>query len=453
MLNNFWLKSSINQPFTLHLHELIKLIKAKKMNPQKVIKSFLKRIKKKNKHIRAISTIDKKYIFDQFKKIDSNLPLSFMPVGIKDIYNTEILPTKMGSPIYKNFYSGNDARVVTNLKREGCIIFCKTETAEFAVHQPGPTKNAYSSKHICGTSSSGSAAAVSCGMLPFALGSQTAASTIRPAAYNGVYGFKPSFGVIPRTGTLKTLDTLDHVTFFSRSAKDLRIIFDCLRVKGKNYPLVYKKFDQNIDKIFFKKKKLKIGFVNQKNILPVDNYQNKLLEKFKDNLKMKKFKVVDLDIDYLINNKHNLHQKIYSKALAYYFNEEYKYSKNKLSKVFVKMIKDGNKINLDEYRKLTRQQEMFIKKINVIFKNVDFVISSSTFGEVPLKNVEEKKDISLIWTLAHLPSVNIPFLDKNRLPRGLQMVAKKYDDYKLFEFLNILRKKKLIKDVPVINNY
>ena len=120
----------------------------------------------------------------------------------------------MGSPIYKNFYSGNDARVVTNLKREGCIVFCKTETAEFAVHHPGPTKNAYSSKHICGTSSSGSAVAVATGMLPFALGSQTAASTIRPAAYNGVYGFKPSFGVIPRTGTLKTLDTLDHVTFF-----------------------------------------------------------------------------------------------------------------------------------------------------------------------------------------------------------------------------------------------
>ena len=95
MLNNFWLKSSINQPFTLHLHELIKLIKAKKMNPQNVIKSFLKRIKKKNKHIRAISTIDKKYIYDQFKKIDSNLPLSFMPVGIKDIYQQNFLETLM----------------------------------------------------------------------------------------------------------------------------------------------------------------------------------------------------------------------------------------------------------------------------------------------------------------------------------------------------------------------
>ena len=163
--------------------------------------------------------------------INPNLPLSFVPVGIKDIYNTERLPTEMGSSIYKNFFSGNDARVVTNLKREGCIIFCKTVTAEFAVHHPGPTKNAYSAKHICGTSSSGSAVAVSTGMLPFALGSQTAASTIRPAAYNGIYGYKPSFGVIPRTGILKTLDTLDHVTFFSRSSKDLKIIFDTLRVK------------------------------------------------------------------------------------------------------------------------------------------------------------------------------------------------------------------------------
>ena len=453
MLNNFWLKSSINQPFTLHLYELIKFIKTKKINPQKVIESFLKRIKEKNKDIKAVSSIDKRYIYEQFKKTDSNLPLSFVPVGIKDIYNTEILPTKMGSPIYKDFYSGNDARVVTNLKREGCIIFCKTETAEFAVHHPGPTKNSYSSKHICGTSSSGSAAAVSCGMLPFALGSQTAASTIRPAAYNGVFGFKPSFGVIPRTGTLKTLDTLDHVTFFSRSARDLRIIFDSLRVKGKNYPFVFKQFDQNFNKIFFKKKKPKIGFVNYENILSIDNYQKKLLKKFKDNLKLAGFKVVDLNIDYLLKNKHNLHEKIYSKALAYYFSDEFKYSKKKLSKVFIRMIKDGNKISLSEYKELLTQQEKFIKKINVIFKNIDFVISSSTFGEVPLINSEEKKDISLIWTLAHLPSVNVPFLDKERLPRGLQIVAKKYDDYKLFEFLNMLRKKKLIKDVPVINNY
>ena len=122
-------------------------------------------------------------------------------------------------------------------------------------------------------------------MLPFALGSQTAASTIRPAAYNGVYGFKPSFGVIPRTGTLKTLDTLDHVTFFSRSSTDLRIIFDALRVKGKNYPLIYKNYDQVINKIYLKSKKPSIGFINQKNIIPTDTVQYNLIQKFKFNLK------------------------------------------------------------------------------------------------------------------------------------------------------------------------
>ena len=453
MLNNSWLKPSLNQPFTLHLYQIIKYIKKNKIRPRILIKSYLKRIKDKNNYFKAISSINEKYIYDQLRSLDSSLPLSFIPVGIKDIYNTKILPTKMGSPIYNNFYSGNDARVVTNLKREGCIIFCKTATAEFAVHHPGPTKNTYSSKHICGTSSSGSAAAVASGMLPFALGSQTAASTIRPAAYNGIYGYKPSFGVIPRTGILKTLDTLDHVTYFSRSVSDLKIIFDALRVKGMNYPIVYKTYDKNLKKIFFKKKKIKLGFIDQTNIIPIDNYQSKLIKNFKISLKKKGFKIVNLKIDNELKNKHDLHQKIYTRALAYYFSEEFKNNKKKLSKVFIKMINEGNKISTSEYRKLLKQQEIFAKKINKLFDKVDFLISSSTFGEIPLINDDEKKDISLIWTLAHLPCVNIPFLRKNKLPRGLQIVSKKYHDYKLFEFLDILKKVKIVKDVPVINNY
>ena len=117
------------------------------------------------------------------------------------------------------------------------------------------------------------------------------------------------------------------------------------------------------------------------------------------------------------------------------------------------MINEGNKISTSEYRNLLKQQEIFAKKINKLFDKVDFLISSSTFGEIPLINDDEKKDISLIWTLAHLPCVNIPFLRKNKLPRGLQIVSKKYHDYKLFEFLDILKKFKIIKDVPVINNY
>ena len=138
-------------------------------------------------------------------------PLWGAPFGVKDVFNTAELPTCMGSPIWEGFTPGNDARVVAHLRWAGGVMFGKTVTAEFAVHHPGPTVNPHNPDYSPGTSSSGSAAAVASMMVPLALGTQTAGSTIRPASYCGVYGFKPSFGVVPRTGILKTLDTLDHV--------------------------------------------------------------------------------------------------------------------------------------------------------------------------------------------------------------------------------------------------
>ena len=94
-----------------------------------------------------------------------------------------------------------------------------------------------------GTSSSGSAAAVAAGMVPWALGTQTAGSIVRPASYNGVYGFKPSYGAIPRTGILKTTDTLDTVGVLSRHPADLRVLLEALRVHGSNYPLIARSLD------------------------------------------------------------------------------------------------------------------------------------------------------------------------------------------------------------------
>ena len=117
----------------------------------------------------------------------------------------------MGSVIWKNFFPGNNARVVDKLINEGCLSIGKTVTAEFAVHELNKTLNPYDVTKTPGTSSSGSAVVVSTGMVPFALGTQTAGSIIRPASFCGVWGMKPSYGLIPRTGVLKTSDTLDLV--------------------------------------------------------------------------------------------------------------------------------------------------------------------------------------------------------------------------------------------------
>src|SRR6202171_1922135 len=147
-------------------------------------------------------------------------PLSGIPVAIKDIIATADMPTTNGSPVYRDVVPTADAWVVERLRNLGATIFGKTVSTEFAWRHPGPTVNPWNQKHTPGGSSSGSAAAVAAGLVPLALGTQTLGSIIRPAAFNGVVGFKPSFGAIPRTGVHPLSPSLDHVGFFARCVDD-----------------------------------------------------------------------------------------------------------------------------------------------------------------------------------------------------------------------------------------
>ncbi|HQT47127.1 MAG: hypothetical protein B7X08_06830 [Acidocella sp. 20-63-7] len=147
-------------------------------------------------------------------------PLAGIPVGVKDIIATAGMPTANGSPIYAGQVPEHDAWIVAETKRLGGTVFGKTVTTEFAWRHPGPTVNPWNPAHTPGGSSSGSAAAVAAGIVALAFGTQTVGSIIRPAAYNGVVGYKPSFGAIPRDGVHPLAGALDHVGFFTRSAAD-----------------------------------------------------------------------------------------------------------------------------------------------------------------------------------------------------------------------------------------
>ncbi|NPV24072.1 amidase [Bradyrhizobium aeschynomenes] len=148
-------------------------------------------------------------------------PLGGIPVAIKDIIATADMPTTNGSPIYRDHVPAADAWVVERLRALGATIFGKTVSTEFAWRHPGPTVNPWNPAHTPGGSSSGSAAAVAAGLVPLALGTQTLGSVIRPAAFNGVVGFKPSFGAIPRVGVHPLSPSLDHVGFFARRVDDV----------------------------------------------------------------------------------------------------------------------------------------------------------------------------------------------------------------------------------------
>lgn len=151
------------------------------------------------------------------------------PFGAKDIFETRGMATEYGCPLLRGRKGTEDAALITQLRRQGAVLLGKTQTTAFAYFDPAPTRNPHNLEHTPGGSSSGSAAAVACGMARFALGTQTAGSILRPASYCGVVGFKPTFGALPREGVLPFAPSLDTIGFFTRNAADLETIWSALQ--------------------------------------------------------------------------------------------------------------------------------------------------------------------------------------------------------------------------------
>jgi Asp-tRNA(Asn)/Glu-tRNA(Gln) amidotransferase A subunit family amidase len=373
--------------------------------------------------------------------------LKHMPVGIKDIYNTVDFPTQMGSPLWKDFTPGNDARAVFNTKRQGAIVIGKTVTAEFAVHALNKTKNPWDVTRTPGTSSSGSAAAVSLGMVPFATGSQTAGSIVRPASFCGVYGCKPSFGTIPRTGTLKTTDSLDTLGYFVAHAEDLRRGFDALRADGLDYPISFAALHDTARQTKPTGRPWRVGFVRTHTWEQAPEYARAALEGFMQQLASSEgVEVVDAQLPQELNQAHTIHETIYNKSLSYYFKNEHRQAEF-VSPIMHELIEKGKQTSLEDYTKAIDAQMDLLYVIDDALASYDVIISLSTAGEAPLREETEIPDPSLMWTLCHLPVVSVPkFSSPSGLPFGFQVASRKYNDYLLFAFIEHVRKQGLIPD-------
>lgn len=362
------------------------------------------------------------------------LPLSGIPFGVKDIFNTKNFPTEMGSPIWKNFTPGNNARVVDSLLNSGALVVGKTVTAEFAVHALNETCNPHDPSRTPGTSSSGSAAAVATGMVPFALGSQTAGSIVRPASFCGVWGMKPSFGLIPRTGVLKTTDSLDTIGFVAAHGNSLRTILDHTRVKGPDYPFVYRNVDipgalpKRADKPW------RIGFVRTHVWDGACDYAKNAVEELTRSISMEQgFEVEEIKWPEVMHSAHQVHSTIYAKSLAYYFQNEARAGVH-ISEIMREMISAGESIHIEEFQNALRQQEILTDKLDNILGQYDMVLSLGTASDAPLRNQVELPDPSLIWTLCHIPTIAVPaFRSPDGLPFGVQFISRRWNDYLLLQ--------------------
>lgn len=212
------------KPNQLSALEALARISGGSLTSEALTEACLDRINEREETVGAWKFIDPdmaRAAARQAGKLSADHPLRGIPVAVKDLFDTADMPTGYGSPIYEGNRPASDASSVALTRTAGGVIMGKTVTTEFAYFQPGKTANPHNPKHTPGGSSSGSAAAVADFMVPLAFGSQTVGSTIRPASYCGVVGYKPSFRLIDRTGVRPLADTFDTVGLFARDVADV----------------------------------------------------------------------------------------------------------------------------------------------------------------------------------------------------------------------------------------
>lgn len=427
---------------------------SKELTPVDLAKECVSRYEKLDPAYKAWVCFDKEKILAhaesariRIEEHQSPRALEGIPIGVKDIFNTAEFPTQMGSPLWHGFTPGNDARAVYYLKNAGGIIAGKTVTAEFAVHTLNDTDNPHDRALTPGTSSSGSAVAVALGMVPVATGTQTAGSIVRPASFCGVYGCKPSFGLIPRTGTLKTTDSLDTIGFFVARPEDMRTVFDVMRVHGPNFPISNRALNDAARQTKATGKPWKVAIVKTHTWEHAPGYAKLALHAFAaKTAEMSDIEMHEVDLPVEMEQSHVVHATIYDKTLSYYFSEEYQKSEL-VSPVMNQLIRSGMGISVESYHAALNRQDELIHLMDRFLQDYDVMISLSTAGEAPLRNEIERPDPALMWTLTHLPVVSAPIcISPTRKPFGIQFVARKYNDLLLYSFIDHLRLAGLIPE-------
>src|SRR5437870_2329192 len=229
------------EPHRLPATTLVRLIENGELSAEAVVASCLGRIAEREPVVRAWSYLAAEAALAQARAVDKaarKTLLNGVPFGLKDIFDTADMPTTYGSPIYVGWRPASDASAAALPRAAGGILLGKTVTTEFANRHPGPTTNPHDLSFSPGGSSSGSAAAVADFMVPLAIGTQTGGSVIRPAAYCGVVGFKPSFGLFPPAGMRINTEALDTVGIMARSVGDIALFRAALMAISYEPPLM-----------------------------------------------------------------------------------------------------------------------------------------------------------------------------------------------------------------------
>lgn len=403
-----------------------------------LVRACLNRIVEREPQVGAWAWLDEGYALAQAERLDQWRqsgppvgPLHGLPVGLKDIIDTKGIPTENGTPIDAGRVPSEDAWIVARLRAAGAIILGKTVTTEGAYLHPNKTRNPHNPDHTPGGSSQGSAAAVAAGMVPLAVGTQTGGSVIRPAAFCGVVGFKPSFGLIPRTGLLMQSPSLDTIGVFARSVADSALVaqvlagYDPADSATQALPapplLDTALSSPPLPPVF--------AFLKPPGWDQADPQTTAAMQELATLLGDQCFEVdmPGLEDAAAVRRRINLAEM----AKCYYSLE--RRGRDKMSDVLRAAMDEGKAVLARDYLSALDLPVVLNAGFDRIFARCDAILCPAAPGPAP-RGLDSTGDAIFngLWTLTGMPAVTLPvFAADNGLPMGIQLVGRRSDDARL----------------------
>jgi amidase len=409
----------------LSASEIVAAIAAGEASCEAVVRACLERIDAREPDVHAWASIDPELALARARELDrapTGGALHGVPIGVKDIIDTADLPTEMGSPIYRGHRPTSDAACVALARAAGAVILGKTVTCEFAGMTPGATANPHDPAHTPGGSSSGSGAAVADFMIPVAFGTQTGGSVLRPAAYCGVFGFKPTFGAFNRKGVYPAAESLDTLGLIARSLDDLALLAAILELRRPapaaaldrpprvglcRTPLWHAALPETVAAVEDAAARLgKAGAPVREVVLPDE------------------FAGLRTAARETINNYER------AAAMAYEWNQD----RERVSDRLRQRIAIGRAMPRAEYLAALQLAENCRARLPAVFAELDVLLAPCVNGEAP-RGLGDTGDpgFQAIWTILHVPALTLPtHRGPNGLPIGIQFLGRRNEDEQLF---------------------